>query len=347
MAELAIIADDLTGALDAAAPFAIRGLSTVVALSIAAIPRALAAGTRIIGISTGSREMNAEAATEAVRAALRALPAGTAVFKKVDSRLKGNIAAELDAIPHQQSLVVPAIPEFGRVTRAGQIHGFGVAEPIDIGMRLGRHAARARIPDIASQDDIETALEHGADLVIGARGLAEAMARRMAPAASPSQPRLPRSSAYCIIGSTDPITLAQLEHLRRTCPDRTDISAPNGVAPDVGATTGLVVLQATPGTEPADGLAVAKALGHALRQLSPPSDALLLVSGGATAQVILETLGIEILDLLGEALPGMPVSRAGDLTVVTKSGGFGEPDSLSRLLASYSNARSPVPSHVG
>lgn len=61
----------------------------------------------------------------------------------------------------------------------------------------------------------------------------------------------------------------------------------------------------------------------------------------------MEQLGISVLELLGEALPGLPIARAGGLTVVTKSGGFGDPDTLSTLLAPYLSAGSPVHSHVG
>jgi uncharacterized protein YgbK (DUF1537 family) len=36
--------------------------------------------------------------------------------------------------------------------------------------------------------------------------------------------------------------------------------------------------------------------------------------------------------MVGEALPGLPVSRANGRLIVTKSGGFGAPDSLHRLI---------------
>lgn len=348
MVDLAIIADDLTGALDSAAPFAMRGLTTAVALSVHAFPRALSSGARIVGVSTDSRDMAPAAATDAVRAALSCLPPGTPVFKKVDSRLKGNVAAELDAIPHQRSLVVPAIPEFGRLTRNGRILGFGIDEPIDIAARLGKHAGAAIIPDIASMDDIAAALLQEHDLVVGARGLADAMARKAWPGASAKEPVLPASAAYCVIGSTDPITLAQLGHLRDSFPGLIDIMAPNGEAGAQGkASSRLTLLQATQGPAPVSGQAVAAALGASLKQLCPPPDALLVLSGGATAQVILGTMGVEVLELMGEVLPGLPIARAGSLTVVTKSGGFGDPGTLSRLLRPFFSVGSPGQSHVG
>jgi len=336
MPELAIIADDLTGALDAAAPFAMRGISTAVALRTAGLSAAIATGARIVGVSTDSREIAPDDARQAVHAAAAALPTGVRLFKKVDSRLKGNIAAELDAMPHTRSLTLPAIPAFGRWMRGGQLGGFGVKEPIDIATRLGPHAATATIPGIETDADIDAALAIPHDLPIGARGLAEAMARAMAPAANKPDTGLRNTRAYVIVGSTDPITLAQLQRLRAAAPDLAYIAAPNGIAPsELPPNSRLTVIQATPGAIPADGRSVATALAETLARLAPPSGSLLVLSGGATAQVILSRLGIEVLDLIGEALPGLPLAKADGLTIVTKSGGFGDEETLTRLLAPF------------
>lgn len=333
MVDLAIIADDLTGALDAAAPFAMRGIPTVVALTPSALPQALGTGARVVGVSTDSREMTPDAATRAVRLALNRFPTGTPLFKKVDSRLKGNIAAELDAIAYKRSLVAPAIPKFGRITRNGQITGFGLSGPVNVKTSLGHHAEAALIPDVESPADLDRALSQPHDLDVGALGLAEAIARRMTPGATASGFTLSPSARYCIVGSTDPITLAQLDHMRHSLPGLTDIRAPNGIAPLVVAPSGIVLIQAVPDTAQATGPSVAAALGASLQRLSPPPGSLLVISGGATAQAILQMLGIEMLEVLGEIQPGLPIARGGSLTVVTKSGGFGEPDGLSRLFA--------------
>ncbi|KKB80171.1 hypothetical protein VW35_07010 [Devosia soli] len=346
MVERVIIADDLTGALDAAAPFAMRGMSTSVALGVAALSEAIASGAHIVGISTDSREMAPEAARDTVRGVVGALPPGTPLFKKVDSRFKGNIAAELDAIPHRRSLVVPAIPAFGRWMKGGKIGGFGVAEPIDVATRLGRHAAKALLPDILGQDDIERAIEQQFDLPIGARGLAEAMAKAMAPKGQQPDISLPKGQVFCVIGSTDPITLAQLDLLRAQHADIRYLAAPNGHGKEAPGATAITIVQATPGQAPVDGKSVATALGETLARLSPADGSMLILSGGATAQVILEQLGIGVLEVLGEALPGLPIARAGGLTVITKSGGFGDPDSLVRLTAPYLSAGSSVQNHV-
>lgn len=348
MLDLAIIADDLSGALDAAAPFAARGIATMVALDVSALPEAIAAGARIIGVSTDSRELLPDAAREAVRHAVAKLPKGVPLFKKVDSRLKGNIAAELDAIAHDRSLVVPAIPAFGRWVREGFLGGFGVSEPINIAERLGVHGSKAIIPDINEQGDVEQALLAKFDLPIGARGLAEAMAFAMAPNAAMPDFSLPPSQAVCVIGSTDPITLGQLANLRKHSPGLTYIEAPNGIAPNGLPAPGLLtVIHAVPGAVMAEGTAVAEALGQSLARLAPAPGSLLVLSGGATAQIILRQLGVRILELVGEAQPGLPLARVGDYTVITKSGGFGDPQTLCRLTEPYRRPGSLAQHHVG
>ncbi|GLQ56964.1 four-carbon acid sugar kinase family protein [Devosia nitrariae] len=334
MTRLAIIADDLTGALDSAAPFAMRGLRTLVALTPAGLQEALGQGADIVAASADSRELAPDAARAAVGACHAQLPAQQAIFKKVDSRLKGNIAAELDAIPHRRALVVPAIPAFGRWVHKGVLSGFGVDEPVDIAARLGAHAGTAHVPDALVQSDIEAAVAEGDyDLPVGARALAEAMAERMAPEGRAPAPTLAARRVIAIIGSADPITREQVETLRRGMPDLAYIAAPGGETPEaLPLASALTLVQAVPGARPVDATTVAERLGEVLARLEPEPGTLLVITGGATAQAVLARIGIAVLEVVGEALPGLPIARAEGFTIITKSGGFGEPDTLLRLL---------------
>ena len=211
--------------------------------------------------------------------------------------------------------------------------GFGVTEPIAIAARLGPHARTAGIPDIASDADIAAALATPHDLPIGARGLAETMARTMAPVAPAPDTVLRNPRAFVVIGSTDPITLEQLLRLRAADPSLAYIAAPNGEGPtELPAPARLTVIHATPGATTRDGGSVALALAETLARLAPPAGSLLVLSGGASAQAVLERLGVEVLRLIGEALPGLPLATGGGLTFVTKSGGFGGAETLQQLL---------------
>ncbi len=117
---LVIIADDLTGALDTAAPFAARGLRTEVVLDLDAVRVALDGLPDVLSINLASREMSAEAARSAMRRIVERLPLGMRLFKKVDSRLKGHVAAELDALSYRTALVAlrsrPSGGSFATVT---------------------------------------------------------------------------------------------------------------------------------------------------------------------------------------------------------------------------------------
>ncbi len=123
MTRIAVIADDLTGANDTGVQFAKQGLATVVLLD--ARKFSCGAASDVIVIDTNSRALPAaEAYAKAAEAArlVRGGGIGT-VYKKVDSTLRGNLGAELDAIMDECGLklavVAPAFPKTGRVTVGG------------------------------------------------------------------------------------------------------------------------------------------------------------------------------------------------------------------------------------
>ena len=86
----AIIADDLTGAADAAAAYGPTHTSSVVLELNGEWP-----GSQILAINTESRYLPADQAAAAVGIAVgRASELGLRVFKKFDSLLRGNVGAD-------------------------------------------------------------------------------------------------------------------------------------------------------------------------------------------------------------------------------------------------------------
>lgn len=332
---LVIFADDLTGTLDTAAPFASRGLHCEVALTVDAISEAIGPNPDVLAINVGSRECDAETAKQLTLAALAAIPDGSIRFKKVDSRLKGNIIAELDATPFRIALVAPAIPDFGRVVVGGAVQGFGVDSPIVVADKLGRHAQRATIPDTASQEEmvywLEASQRAGADLLVGARGLAEALACQMKGKEPPQFAEIPSGPALFVIGSRDPITLTQIDLLQAAFEPRY-FPAPNGhlaAAPYDGSPITLV--QAVPGDEAVSSEDVSQALADSVCPSLTDAATTLLLSGGATAEAVLKKMGIERFRLLGECLPGLGLAHAQGHCIIAKSGGFGGSDTLREI----------------
>jgi uncharacterized protein YgbK (DUF1537 family) len=127
-----IIADDLTGAMDAAGPFASSGLPTWVAALPDECDPARFARASVVSVNTESRHLAPEAAAGCVEKAWRQVEGETfdIVVKKIDSTLRGNPVAETRALlacaDRSRLVVAPAFPAQGRVVRNGAVHVHGV-----------------------------------------------------------------------------------------------------------------------------------------------------------------------------------------------------------------------------
>jgi uncharacterized protein YgbK (DUF1537 family) len=120
-----ILADDLTGAADTAIAFARRGWAASVGWDNTA------PDDEVLAINAETREeANPEAAAARHLALLRAHGSGrTGFYKKIDSTLRGQPAAELQASLRELgrvALVAPAFPAQGRMTLNGRIHLHGL-----------------------------------------------------------------------------------------------------------------------------------------------------------------------------------------------------------------------------
>ncbi len=131
-ARVLIVADDLTGALDTAGPFAQQGLVTkVVAQPLQCDPDSIS-GARVVSVNTASRHLPADAAAARVRQCARIFSGQRFeyVFKKIDSTLRGNVVAEtlalIEASGRKAALVAPAFPAQGRTVKGGVVHVEGV-----------------------------------------------------------------------------------------------------------------------------------------------------------------------------------------------------------------------------
>lgn len=96
---IGLIADDLTGAMDAGMQLLSRRLAIHTALTVDDV-EAVMAGADVVVANTQSRNIDPHAAYRQVRTALDKLAAGgcRAWYKKIDSTLRGNIGAELKAV---------------------------------------------------------------------------------------------------------------------------------------------------------------------------------------------------------------------------------------------------------
>jgi uncharacterized protein YgbK (DUF1537 family) len=114
-----VVADDLTGSCDAGHEFATRDYDTRVVVS--ARPETAPAGDVTV-YNTESRYAEPAVAADRVQSVLKTADPAV-VFKKVDSTLRGNVRAEVDAATRAVDpglvVVAPAFPANGRLTACG------------------------------------------------------------------------------------------------------------------------------------------------------------------------------------------------------------------------------------
>jgi uncharacterized protein YgbK (DUF1537 family) len=331
-----LLADDLTGACDAAVAF--LGDSGQVRVWLGPQAR-LSTREHVQAFNTASRDLPARDAEIVVEraASVLAREPGMLFFKKVDSAARGPIGVEVlaahRALGTKAILFAPAFPAAGRTVRHGMLTiRSSATEAMELPLTsLFAEEIQAQIAHIHSVGEISASLTEGKSILLcdaeqqvdlddlvkdvlpsvlytGSAGLARALANACRDRRGRKPVDLPYSRRTLIVcGSLHSATLAQLNHLSQHDPH-------------------AVVLC----MEAANS---ASAVRASFVKRNP--DALLL-TGGETALLALQALNAHSIQLRGELAPGIPwgVVEGGDAhgrIVITKSGGFGEIDTLTRI----------------
>ena len=167
MHELLVIADDLSGAADCGIACARHGLSTLVVLGDTADE----IDTDVLSVDGNTRHLDsAKAAAETARLVRKYIrDEGQLFFKKLDSTLRGNVAAELAAALEARrgvalnrerivAVLAPAFPANGRTTSSGWqlVHG----KPLEETELWQRESlpAQSHIPGILREAGLRPAL---------------------------------------------------------------------------------------------------------------------------------------------------------------------------------------------
>ncbi|WP_020014078.1 four-carbon acid sugar kinase family protein [Promicromonospora sukumoe] len=125
-----VVADDLTGAGDCVVQFARAGWTSHLALG-----RDLPSGERAaVAVVTDARALDDAAAAAATEAAVRALADAGRLYVKIDSTVRGSVAAQVsgalaawrDRVPGAFAVVCPSYPALGRTVRDGVLLVDGV-----------------------------------------------------------------------------------------------------------------------------------------------------------------------------------------------------------------------------
>ncbi|MDP2290747.1 MAG: four-carbon acid sugar kinase family protein [Actinomycetota bacterium] len=326
MRDWLVAADDRTGAFEVAALFAAVVGPVMVATD------ATVEGSLVVDL--GSRGVDADSA--AARAGgIDATPARWTAHK-IDSTLRGNWAVELEArrlATGRRVVVLAGWPEMGRACLGGVVHVHGapigsVHDHLAHGT-LVPHAAALRewlhgrdevalcdVPDHAAMYALAAVLADAPDvLVAGPAGpLGAAFAARGAGAHRPRAVATVRSPMLVVCGSANAVSREQVARLAAVAPHLEILAAPE--------------------TEGSLHPHVARELAaHARTRAAELQPATIVVIGGDTAAAF---LGDAPRLVGGSVAPGMPWSLdeyGGGPLVITKAGGFGDADTLVRLLS--------------
>ena len=347
---VAIIADDLTGALDTGTPFVDAGFRVAVAVDVEAVEAAMASGAEVVVVNTVSRAMDPNAAAASVaRAAVLLRKASPAlVFKKIDSRLKGNVRAETEALAtvfgKTRVVIAPAIPDQQRFTRNGMVVGRGVDEPIAIAPLFAGSPLTVDVATVETDGDLDqivAAFVGQTTLAVGARGLGAALARRFAQlfaVSVPPSPFEPGARTLFAVGSRDPITHSQMQALSESGLLGSLHDAPAGNLDTVSIVSDLPLLLRCAGELADDAHAVARRFAEGVARIAEETRPdMLMIGGGDTAYAILSCLGARVLTPRGEIESGIPWFSLTDghgqeMRCAVKSGGFGNRQSLLKVL---------------
>ncbi len=164
--EILIIADDLSGAADCAIACLTAGIDSFVALDgDEPVPPAAA-----IAVDTDSRRL-AEAAAADVTARMLRRHAGAQtrlIYKKMDSTLRGNFAAEIAAClasvrsalsaPEAVAILAPAYPQNGRTTKGGHQYLRDVPLEESETWRHDSISGRAHLPEMMARTGLSVGL---------------------------------------------------------------------------------------------------------------------------------------------------------------------------------------------
>lgn len=307
MRKILVLADDLTGALECGA------LLEGAVVTLGAPPETGAAV-----VDTETRHASPGEAAARVRTLAQYFPAEL-IYKKTDSTLRGNIGAELAALPPLRIHYAPAYPRLGRTVRGGRLYVDGVPleqtafardplDPVTEG-RVARVLERQGAPlerIVIHNGETEACLERAAGAVLaeapprlaaGPAALLGVLACRLGLARQPAElPRVPE--CLVINGSAHPASLAQMAQAEAA---------------------GVFDGHWRAGT-------AAEAAGAA---------GALLVFGGDTAREVIRQFGDPWLFPFAEPLPGVVASwfdhSGSRRLLITKAGGFGRPDLIVRL----------------
>ncbi len=329
----------MTGALEAGAKFSAAGIRALVSakpIDAASVP--------VVVFDTETRHLSPERAAEEVKRFILESGVGQPllIYKKTDSTLRGHISVELRALaelyPDWRIGYAPAYPALGRTVTDGVLYvdGVAVAETVFASDPLNPIRSSSISSILHSElactifdGETDAHLEQAARMILsdqcmriatGPAGLAEMIAKWIDLPRSAAPPLPNVRSCLVMNGSLHPRSAVQMQYAE-------------------GPGWRMLQKDHSPGMSAAQ--VACENARYVVEQLAASAPDAVLVIGGDTAFAVIDGLGLPPLLSIAEVVPGVPISRIGagalaavlpgrnrDLFVITKAGGFAEPDVL-------------------
>ena len=399
-----IIADDLTGALDTGIQYANEGARTIVIAGSSALSDYLSSGYEVISIDSSTRHSSGKEAAETVGGIVReCVAAGVPyLYKKTDSVLRGNIAAELEAFMEASGSsvlpFVPAFPDLGRKLEKGLLYIDGKLlldtalglDPFDkvesnrvadlfssSGCHVIDSVSAGYVPASDAKDEIviydssdnndlvmiaDDLLKAGYTAFAGCAGFAGILSKAFGFTPSQKQVYPVPLPMLFLCGSVNEISKHQLSYLEKEGVGR--VRLPEELLSDEGFLNGsegdriigriadglytngafIVDTAADSGLKLVDpekaGEKVSDSLGAlAVKLLGKIPGLSIFIIGGDTLLSFLKKAGCHEIEPLAEIEKGIVLSvihlDRKNVAIISKSGGFGGDNLLSRILCEY------------
>jgi len=340
--DVVIIADDRTGALETAGRIAQRtGESVEVRVMVDDLSARRVVGSwmnPICVVDAGTRHDRHQADRRMLRLA-DVISAPTRVLHKIDSLLRGHWDIELMALVgsmQRRAVMVPALPEAGRVCVGGTVLADGI--PVDqlvdarAGASTSQPASRMHainvtydelldwvhgpdwivVCDASTREDLDRIAEvidgHN-DLIVS--GSAEVVAHAIAgPPLDVADPPVLHGPVVVIVGSVHPMAIAQADAL--------------------AGRAGVTVVRSDLSVSDDPDAVIIELAKRSMPMLATAGT--IIVVGGDTAAEVLGWNRMQVHGMVGPGMPWLTSARFPAATVITKPGSHGQPSTLVDVL---------------
>lgn len=363
LSDIAMLADDLTGACDLAACFAQAGKS--ISVIVNGIQAANSDGPAVL--NTQSRLLGDEQSRTLLKSVGRAFSDRRIIFKKIDTALRGSVGAEIDgllqSVTARQVVVAPAAPRIGRTTRGGIQYDNDVpidkcpyandlltpvdcADIAEVLRRVGR--AQIKICDAQTDDDLQRIVDENLCdekvLFVGSLGLANALTKRLEGSSATKQAPVPPPASRPMIVCGSRYSASQRQIVAARCAGakvlglRIDQPSPVPCQKEISWPLVVCIDEKTVGSSKRSAEISKTFISAVVGLIEKAKPDSLGIVGGETAYDLMRAMGVTRLVIRGRlqqivACGTMSDGPMAGRSIATKGGSVGGDDAMLHMLS--------------